>query len=133
MAFRYPYDRYSLRLQVLDRLAAGSPAAEIAEEVGLDLVDGEVILPGYWADFESTARVLYDYASVPEEAAQEYVDGGSWGDTTKTQWIRVEAMWECLGALIRLANRSNEGARLGVRAACDVVEEVLDAEDASDG
>lgn len=31
MAFRYPHDRYSRRLQALDRLAAGSPAADASD------------------------------------------------------------------------------------------------------
>lgn len=52
-------------------------------------------------------------------------------DAKQCRAIRVEAMWECLGALIRLANRSDATIGLGVRAACDAVEEVLDAEEAN--
>lgn len=54
-------------------------------------------------------------------------------DAKQRRGIRVEAMWECLGALIRLANRSDATIGLGVRAACDAVGEVLDAEEASNG
>ena len=51
----------------------------------------EVIVPDtdtYYAD-DGNCEVEFPH-STPEEAAQEYVDGGSWGDDTqKTQWISV--------------------------------------------
>lgn len=46
-----------------------------------------VILPGYSAD-DGNAEIDMD-ADSPREAAQEYVDGGEWGEITETSWITV--------------------------------------------
>jgi hypothetical protein len=49
-----------------------------------------VILPGWWAD-DGYAHVDMHYPDIesPEQAAQEYVDTGNWGDRTATEWIDI--------------------------------------------
>jgi hypothetical protein len=47
-----------------------------------------LILPGWVAD-DGNAEVKYPDAESGAEAAQEYVDDGSWGDSAETSWVNV--------------------------------------------
>jgi hypothetical protein len=54
-------------------------ALEIAQERGS---------LSYVAD-DGNAEVEYEHALTPEEAAQDYVNDGSWGDVASTTWVNV--------------------------------------------
>lgn len=49
-----------------------------------------LVLPGWCAD-DGNAEIYYPLADTAEEAAQEYVDTGDWGDVTNTDWVAVYA------------------------------------------
>ena len=59
-------------------------------DVGAYVDDGApvVVLPGWFAD-DGNAEVHFPRAASGEAAAQEYVDGGDWGERTRTDWIDV--------------------------------------------
>lgn len=89
-----------MKEKIIERLERGEAAEAIAADLGLDIStdhDGAwcdtpaVLLPGYRAD-DGNAEVVYVDAASGEEAAQEYVDTGEWGDDREreTIWIRVE-------------------------------------------
>lgn len=80
------------RETAIDMLTAGTPAAEVADELGLDY-DAEhdaVVLDGWIAD-DGNREVEYPYASSGRGAAEEYVSDGTWGDDDTTQWVTVWA------------------------------------------
>lgn len=52
------------------------------------------LVPGWMAD-DGNCEVHYPDAESGREAAQEYVDGGDWGDRSATFWITVHAWQEC--------------------------------------
>lgn len=56
-----------------------------------------IVLPGYCAD-DGNAEIEIPDAESAEDAAQEYVDGGDWGDRSETSWIRVY-VWQTALAL----------------------------------
>jgi hypothetical protein len=95
---------------VTTRLLAGDNPFTIARDTGCTTAklseldhDGDssldnevaVILPGYVAD-DGNAEVDYPDAESAAEAAQEYVDGGAWGETESTAWITVYVWREAL-------------------------------------
>lgn len=49
-----------------------------------------VMLPGWSAD-DGNARVEYPDAETGEQAAQDYVDEGDWGQSNETSWVSVSA------------------------------------------
>lgn len=49
-----------------------------------------VIMPGWIAD-DGNAEVEYPEAESGDEAAEEYVDSGDWGEVETTSWITVRA------------------------------------------
>jgi hypothetical protein len=55
---------------------------------GIDSDTPALILPGWIAD-DGNAEVEYPDAESGAEAAQEYVDDGSWGDLAETSWVNV--------------------------------------------
>lgn len=69
------------------------------DEVVIEAAEIKVTRAGYYAD-DGNAEVHYQYAETPEEAAQTYVDGGDWGDSTETSWVTVyvERRWEIMDA-----------------------------------
>lgn len=87
--------------EIIEDLEYGDDVTTVAERHGLTTTDdyegdadGHVIvLPGWMAD-DGNAEVEYPDASSGHEAAQEYVDGGDWGEAaTSTQWVDVWA-WQ---------------------------------------
>jgi len=93
--------------KITARLLAGDDPAEIAADLDLETVTGRtdievadyrdlddgthiVVLPGWWAD-DGNADIEFGDADSGEEAAQEYVDDGDWGEITETCWIQVWA------------------------------------------
>ena len=71
----------------------GWSLAAAAGETGLDIVtdqDGAPMIaaPGWQAD-DGNCEVTLDRASSAKEAAEEYVDGGDWGDRDTTSWVAV--------------------------------------------
>lgn len=81
--------------QILAGLRAGRTLAEIAADLGLDLVDDHhgyemIAEPGYVASCDG-ADVPYDTADSAQEAADSYVADGDWGDDqSKTSWVPVQ-------------------------------------------
>lgn len=49
-----------------------------------------IVLPGWVAD-DGNAEVYYQDAESGEDAASEYVEGGEWGERTRTDWVDVWA------------------------------------------
>jgi len=111
-------DRYELRTlyrSTESRLRAGESVGEIAEDIGGDVVDASdvdwggvtldvdgdyldcLVLPGWVAD-DGNAEVYYPHAESGAEAAQEYIDGGDWGDPESTEWVTVHT-WQVVVAL----------------------------------
>jgi len=71
-----------------------------------------VVLPGWTAD-DGNAEVEFAAADSGEEAAQEYVDEGDWGDRSKTAWIDVSA-WRRAYALVQIDDDDEEVVELMV-------------------
>lgn len=80
---------------VVSRLEAGESVENVAEDLGLKTDDSGtvVVLDGWYAD-DGNAVVYYDWADSGQEAAQEYVDDGSWGDVDETTYVTVLAWQE---------------------------------------
>lgn len=86
----------TIRDEVERRLLAGEDAAAVGATLGLDVVDGAVVLPGWLAD-DGNAEVEIEAAS-GREAAETYVADGDWGDDdSETSWVRVRAWQVGLG------------------------------------
>jgi hypothetical protein len=87
-------------LDVLRRLQDGEPLADLAQALGLDLVeeddceesfDGKAVLLAGWFADDGNCEVASPDAKSGKEAAQEYVDEGDWGESTETWWHNVAA------------------------------------------
>lgn len=77
--------------QIASILASGalSPKDVVDLVDDSELVDDCVVLdPSIYHVDDGNAEMEYEVES-GEDAAQEYVDGGDWGDETKTRWITV--------------------------------------------
>lgn len=91
------------RPSIVDRLRAGESAAAIAADIGTAVFVADddtplVVLPGFWADVDGQAPIYCPSIESAEEAAQEYVDGGDWGDDPgETRWIRVDVWRVAVG------------------------------------
>jgi len=70
--------------------SAGITLDEAVERVpGSEIIDGLwVPNPSTWTADDGNVEVEYDSDS-GEEAAQLYVDEGSWGNSSETQWVKV--------------------------------------------
>jgi hypothetical protein len=91
----------TLENQILARLKGGETAGDIARSLDLEPYETSegtiaVVLPGYWAD-DGNAALEYPDAESATEAAQEYVDGGSWGEVESTTWIHVRTWRVAIG------------------------------------
>jgi hypothetical protein len=95
------------RNQIVEALRAGATARDVAETLGLDYdaAEGAVLVPGWTAD-DGQCDIAYPDASTAAEAAEEYVDGGDWGDSgwvTVYTWrvglIGIECAWCEAGAV----------------------------------
>jgi len=89
---------------ITTRLESGDNPFDVARDAGcatakLSELDHEsttpldddlvaVILPDYSAD-DGNAQIDDIVADGPQEAADQYVEGGAWGDGTETVWISV--------------------------------------------
>lgn len=86
----------TLTAQITARLLSGETPQSIADGLDLETAKPEdhdgmaVLLPGWMAD-DGNAEVEFPAADSGEEAAQEYVDTGEWGDEHATWWIDVWA------------------------------------------
>jgi hypothetical protein len=76
-------------------LAAGETTVQsIAAETGWPLIDDILIPePNMWHANDGNAEIIEEHDSA-HEAAQSYVDDGTWGDTSETQWISVRVWRE---------------------------------------
>lgn len=75
------------------RLLGGEAPKAIAEDLGLDHYgyqhdDDDVVVLDTWHADDGNAAIECG-ATSGCEAAQEYVDGGSWGDDGETSWVTV--------------------------------------------
>lgn len=91
---------------IITRLQTGDSPCDIARDTGCttgqlaeldydsqcalddDLI--AVILPDYSAD-DGNAQIDEIIADDPQEAAEQYVEGGEWGDRSETSWVHVYA------------------------------------------
>ena len=66
---------------------------QVADYLGIDLVEDCLVLPGtpITAD-DGNAPIEYEDMTA-EEAAEEYVSGGDWGEENETKWIDVRT-WQ---------------------------------------
>lgn len=62
----------------------------LADWIGVDLIDDCLVLEGspVYAD-DGNAEIEYDSETTPDDAAQQYVDDGDWGEITATAWVTV--------------------------------------------
>lgn len=86
------------RDEIETRLLAGETVEAIAEDLGLDVIRDEagasmVALPGYVAN-DGGNSVDYEHADSAQEAAEEYVADGEWGERETTEWVTVY-VWRC--------------------------------------
>lgn len=79
-----------MRDTIEDRLLAGESAENVAEDLGLDVVDGAVVMKGWIAD-DGNAEVECPDAGSGREAAEEYVTDGGWGNGSTTTWVTIFA------------------------------------------
>jgi hypothetical protein len=78
-----------LTIEITRRLHAHETPSDVAAALSLDYAEGAVVLPGWVAD-DGNQDVEYPDATSDDEAAQEYVSDGDWGDDEPfTQWINV--------------------------------------------
>lgn len=89
------------RATIEARLLAGETAADIADDCCLDThtdVYGVeyVVLDGWMAD-DGNAEVYYPHAESGRDAAQDYVDGGDWGENDATHWVTVNVWRTAIG------------------------------------
>lgn len=90
----------SLDLTDLDSIATAIKAGlttiqQVADYLTIDLVDDCLVLPGtpYTAADGLGCEIECDGADTAEEAAEQYVDSGDWGDRKETCWIHV-SVWQ---------------------------------------
>jgi hypothetical protein len=53
----------------------------------------KIAKPGFWSAVDDGGAIIEVEAETGEEAAQEYVDGGDWGDVDETTWINMR-VWQ---------------------------------------
>lgn len=90
------------RATIEARLRAGETAADIADDCCLDthtdVYGVEYVVLAGWTVDDGNCTVYYPHAESGSAAAQDYVDGGDWGDDDDgTQWIRVYTWREAVG------------------------------------
>lgn len=90
---------FNILAQLVDGLPADATLEDCilttSENVGEDNYIGDVVivvLPGFVAD-DGNAKIEYPNAATAEEAADEYVSDGDWGDCSSTSWVDVSA-WQ---------------------------------------
>jgi hypothetical protein len=76
-----------------------------------ELVDGSLVVePDMWHADDGNAEIAEKHDS-GEDAAQSYVDGGDWGDTDETRWIKVATWREGIdedGDIVRVDEQSHK-------------------------
>lgn len=67
---------------------------QVADYLGIDLIEDCLVLDGtpYTAADDSGCEIEIE-ANSTEDAADQYVDGGDWGDRKETAWIHV-SVWQ---------------------------------------
>jgi hypothetical protein len=82
----------------IEALQNGASIQDIAKETGWPVIDDCLVPePGTWHADDGNAEIEME-ADSGGEAAQEYVDGGEWGDRSETSWISVWAWREGIDA-----------------------------------
>lgn len=88
-------------------IAAGDATIQsIAAETGWPIVDDCLVPePGKWRAADESGCDITVEAGSGKEAAQEYIDGGEWGEITETTWITVRAWRQAIdsdGDVVRI-------------------------------
>jgi hypothetical protein len=81
----------SVAAAIASKITAPELVKEWLENEGeeVEMVDGSVCLsPKEWHMSDGNAEITGEFDS-GKEAAQDYVDGGDWGDRSETCWITV--------------------------------------------
>jgi hypothetical protein len=82
----------------------------VSQKTGWPIIEDCVVpAPGTWHADDGNAEITVECAT-GQEAAQEYVDGGEWGETTRTDWIHVYAWRVGInedGELVRVDNEKH--------------------------
>lgn len=78
----------------IEALENGEAIEHIAKETGWEIIDDCLVPePGIWHATDGNAEITIE-ASTAQQAAQEYVSGGTWDTSEETDWITVWAWRE---------------------------------------